>query len=398
MTLAEIVAGHRVVVCVGSGGVGKTTTAAALALHAAQHGRNVLCLTIDPARRLANSLGLTEMREQEQSVPRELFEAQHIEVKGSLSAMMLDTKKTFDELVRTTASSPERAQRILGNRLYQYISTSLAGTQEYMAMEKLHAVRRDKRYDLVVLDTPPTSNALDFLDAPARLSGLVDSPAMRWLTQTVEGGAVGPSGTPAKTKSFSLSLLTKGAKVVLAGMSKFTGAGFIEQVAHFVTDFNDLFGGFRKRAEEVANALRSDEVAFVIVTSPAPLSVDEAIFFSERLEQSGMARDAFVVNQVHPLVAEPSETTSALEAEAKRELPAGADGPRLVARMRRALDDARLQAVADRLECDRLESRGGRGAVYVEVPVLDQDVHDLSSLAEIASYLVGERKHAAVTR
>ena len=387
MTLADIVASHRVVVCVGSGGVGKTTTAAALALHAAMHGRRVLCLTIDPARRLANSLGLTEMREQEQVVPASLFEAQKLEITGALSAMMLDTKRTFDDLVRTTASSRERAERILGNRLYQYISTSLAGTQEYMAMEKLHAVRRDPRYDLIVLDTPPTSNALDFLDAPARLSGLVDSPAMRWLTQTVEG-----------EKSFSLSLLTKGAKVVLAGMSKFTGAGFIEQVAHFVTDFNDLFGGFRKRAEEVANTLRSDEVAFVIVTSPAPLAIDEAIFFSERLAESGMPRDAFVVNQVHPLVAEPGDPTSVLEAEAKKELPAGVDGPRLVSRMRRALDDARLQAVADRLECDRLETRGGRTALYVEVPVLDQDVHDLGSLAEIASYLVGDRKHAAVTR
>ncbi|MFO0685939.1 MAG: ArsA-related P-loop ATPase [Sandaracinus sp.] len=387
-SLAEIVRGHRVVVCVGSGGVGKTTTAAALALHAAMHGRRVLCLTIDPAKRLANSLGLAAMTEQEQAVPAELFAKQGLTLTGSLSAMMLDTKRTFDELVRTTASSRERADRILGNRLYQYISTSLAGTQEYMAMEKLHAVRRDPRYDLVVLDTPPTSNALDFLDAPERLAGLVDSPAMRWLTQTVQG----------EKRSFSLSLLTKGAKVVLAGLSKFTGAGFIEQVAHFVSDFNDLFGGFRKRAEEVASTLRSEEVAFVIVTSPAPLSVDEAIFFSERLRESGMPRDAFVVNQVHPLVAEPSEPTSALEAEATKTMTPGADAPRLVGRMRRALDDARLQAVADRLECDRLETHGGQDVLYVEVPVLDQDVHDLDALAEIASYLVGERKHAAVTR
>jgi anion-transporting ArsA/GET3 family ATPase len=387
MTLADIVASHRVVVCVGSGGVGKTTTAAALALHAAMHGKRVLCLTIDPARRLANSLGLTEMREQEQAVPKGLFEAQQLTITGSLSAMMLDTKRTFDDLVRTTASSPERAKRILDNRLYQYISTSLAGTQEYMAMEKLHAVRRDPRYDLVVLDTPPTSNALDFLDAPARLSGLVDSPAMRWLTQTVEG-----------ERSFSLSLLTKGAKVVLAGMSKFTGAGFIEQVAHFVTDFNDLFGGFRKRADEVASTLRSKEVAFVIVTSPAPLSIGEAIYFGDRLREGGMPRDAFVINQVHPLVAEPDVTTAALEAEAKKGLPEGADAPRLVARMRRALDDARLRAVADRLECDRLEAKGGKDALYVEVPVLDRDVHDLAALAEVAGYLVGERMHATVTR
>ena len=395
MTLADIVASHRVVVCVGSGGVGKTTTAAALALHAAMNGRRVLCLTIDPARRLANSLGLTEMREQEQTVPHELFEKQSITITGSLSAMMLDTKRTFDDLVRTTASSPERAKRILDNRLYQYISTSLAGTQEYMAMEKLHAVRRDPRYDLVVLDTPPTSNALDFLDAPARLAGLVDSPAMRWLTQTVEGPGRSPNE---RGRSFSLSLLTKGARIVLAGMSKFTGAGFIEQVAHFVTDFNDLFGGFRKRADEVASTLRSDEVAFVIVTSPAPLAVDEAIFFADRLTANGMPRDAFVVNQVHPLVAEPSEPTAVLEAEAKKVFPPSADAPRLVSRMRRALDDARLQAVADRIECDRLEGHCGDGTLYVEVPVLDQDVHDLASLAEIASYLSGERKHAAVTR
>lgn len=254
-------------------------------------------------------------------------------------------------------------------------------------MEKLHAVRRDARYDLIVLDTPPTSNALDFLDAPERLSGLVDSPAMRWLTQTLEG-----------EKSFSLGLLAKSARVVLAGISKFTGAGFLEQVAHFVTDFNDLFGGFRKRADEVAGVLRSEEVAFVIVTSPAPLAIDEAIYFGSRLREAGMPRDAFVINQVHPLVAEPEAPTASLEAEAKKGLPEGADAPRLVARMRRALDDARLRAVADRLECDRLESKGGKDALYVEVPVLDQDVHDLSALAQVSQYLVGERRHAAVLR
>jgi anion-transporting ArsA/GET3 family ATPase len=387
MTLLDTVKSHRVVVCVGSGGVGKTTTAAALALDAATRGRKVLCLTIDPARRLANSLGLSEMRTEEQVVPKELFEAQGLTLTGSLSAMMLDTKKTFDDLVKDTASSPERARRILDNRLYQYISTSLAGTQNYMAMEKLHAVRRDPRYDLVILDTPPTSNALDFLDAPERLSGLVDSPAMSWLVQTIEG-----------EKGFSLSLLTRGAKVVLAGISKLTGAGFIEQVAHFITDFNDLFGGFRKRAEEVASALRSPEVAFVIVTSPAPLAVAEAIFFGDRLKEGGMRREAFVINQVHPLVAEPSATTAALEAEAKKLLPEGADAPRLVARMRRALDDARLRAVADRLECDRIETHGGKDVLYVEVPIFDHDVHDLRSLAKVAGYLVGERTHEAVTR
>jgi anion-transporting ArsA/GET3 family ATPase len=391
-SLSPILREKRVVVCVGSGGVGKTTTAAALALSAAMDGKRVLCLTIDPAKRLANSLGLTAMTTEEQLVPRELFAAQGLELTGSLSAMMLDTKKTFDDLVKRTASSPEKAQRILGNRLYQYISTSLAGTQEYMAMEKLHAVRTDPRYDVVILDTPPTSNALDFLDAPEKIAGLIDSPAMRWLISTVEGGG-----------GFRVNLLNRGAKVVLAGMSKLTGSGFLEQVAEFVSEFNDLFGGFKKRADEVASTLRGDDLAFVVVTSPAPLAIDEALFFAARLTDAGMTRDAFVINQVHALVAEPSDKTSTLEAEVKSRLRDGendtdVDVARLVERMRRALDDARLRAVADRLETDRLESRAGKDALFVEVPVLDEDVHDLRSLHRISRYLMGLERHAAVTR
>src|SRR3984885_1859621 len=155
MDLAKVLDTHRVIVCVGSGGVGKTTTSAALAVRAASAGRHVLCLTIDPAKRLAQSLGLSELHGSEQQVSPELFAAQGVPTKGSLSAMMLDMKHTFDDLVTRYASSPEQRQRILGNRLYQYVSTSLAGTQEYMAMEKLHAVRLDARFDLIVLDTPP---------------------------------------------------------------------------------------------------------------------------------------------------------------------------------------------------------------------------------------------------
>ena len=386
-SLLEVLANHRVVVCVGSGGVGKTTTAASLALHAAMHGRRVLCMTIDPARRLANSLGLSAMTTEEQEVPKELFAEQGLAVRGSLSAMMLDTKRTFDELVQRTASSPERAKRILDNKLYQYISTSLAGTQEYMAMEKLHSVKSDPRYDLIVLDTPPTSNALDFLDAPERLAGLVDSPAMRWLVTAFEGAG-----------KFSFNLVGKSAAFILRGLSKFTGTGFLEAVAEFVTDFNDLFGGFRQRAEEVSRAFRSPEVAFVVVTSPAPLAIEEAIFFGRRLQETGMDRDAFVVNQMHMLVAEPSAPTAVLEAEARQHLPAGVDAAKAVSRMRRALDDARLRAVADRLEADRLRAQVGGDTIFVEVPVLEHDVHDLGSLALVGSYLVGERANVAVVR
>lgn len=252
-------------------------------------------------------------------------------------------------------------------------------------MEKLHAVKDDPRYDLIVLDTPPTSNALDFLDAPERLAGLVDSPAMRWFIQAFEGAG-----------KLSLNLVGKGAAFLLRGLSKFTGTGFLEQVAEFVTEFNDLFGGFRERAQQVSSYFRGQEVAFVIVTSPAPLAIEEAIFFGERLTEAGMRRDAFVINQVHPLIAEPSATTAQLVTEAQRYLPDGADAGKLVGRMRRALDDARLRAVADRLEADRLKNKCGKDALYVEVPVLEHDVHDLGSLARVASYLVGERTHQAV--
>ena len=380
MSLNELLARHRVVVCVGCGGVGKTTTAASLAVHAAMQGRRVLCLTIDPAKRLANSLGLARMTTEEQAVPAALFADHGLSMKGTLSAMMLDTKRTFDELVARYASSKEAADRILGNRVYEYLSTSLAGTQEYMAMEKLHAVRQDDRYDLIVLDTPPTSNALDFLDAPERLAGLVDSPAMRWFIQAFEGAG-----------KFSLKLVGKGAAFLLRGLSKFTGTGFLEVVAEFVTDFNDLFGGFRERARQVAEALRSPEVAFVIVTSPNPLAMEEAIFFARRLEEAGMRRDAFVINGMRPLFAEPSVGDGELTTIVDPHLPDEIDARRAVERMRRAVDDARTRAIADRLQADRLKQRAGKDQIFVEVPAFEQDVHDLGALADVASYLTGAR-------
>ncbi|HEY8427390.1 MAG TPA: ArsA-related P-loop ATPase [Sandaracinaceae bacterium] len=382
MSLEQLLSKHRVVVCVGCGGVGKTTTAASLAVHAAMRGRRVLCLTIDPAKRLANSLGLAEMTTEEQVVPAELFAQHGLVLRGSLSAMMLDTKRTFDDLVVRYASSPEVAERILKNRVYQYLSTSLAGTQEYMAMEKLHAVRQDGRYDLIVLDTPPTSNALDFLDAPERLAGLVDSPAMRWFIQAFEGAG-----------KLSFNLIGKGAAFLLRGLSRFTGTGFLEVVAQFVTDFNDLFGGFRERARQVAEALRSPEVAFVIVTSPSPLAMEEAIFFARRLEEAGMRRDAFVINGMRPLFAEPAVDDRALAREIAPHVP---NPERAVERMRRALDDARTRAIADRVQADRLRQRAGAEHLFVEVPAFEEDVHDLAALAEVAAYLTGERSMPTV--
>ncbi|MGF1465076.1 MAG: ArsA family ATPase [Sandaracinaceae bacterium] len=380
MSLEGVLSTHRVVVTVGSGGVGKTTTAAALALIAAQQGRRVLCLTIDPAKRLANSLGLEEMTTEEQVVPESLFQEQGLAMNGTLSAMMLDTKGTFDELVERTASSPEAAERILANQVYRYLSSQLAGTSDYMAMEKVHAVREDERYDLIVLDTPPTSNALDFLDAPERLGDLLDSPAMRWFVQAFE-----------TTGRFSFNQLGKGAAFLLRGLAKFTGTGFLDVVAEFVTDINELFGGFQSRAAEVSAALRSPEVAFVIVTSPSPLAMDEALFFAERLKSSGMKRDGFVINGMRPLFAEPPEGEARLVKELEAHVPETVDARHLLSRMRTALDHARTRAIGDRRNADRFRQRAGQEELYVEVPYLERDVHDLTSLAEVASYLRGQQ-------
>jgi len=345
--LDDVVRQHRVVVCVGSGGVGKTTTSAALALHAALAGKRVLCLTIDPAKRLATSMGLGTMTTEEQLVSPALFEQAGLPANGSLSAMMLDTKRTFDELVHRYASSPDRARRILDNRLYQYISTSLAGTQEYMAMEKLHAVRERADYDLIVLDTPPTTNALDFLDAPNRLIETIDSPAMRWFMQAFSGaGKVG------------FGIVGRGASMVLKGLAKFTGGEFLDSVAQFITDINDLFGGFTERARKVADALRSNEVAFVLVTSADPLAVREAVFFAEKLAENGLRQKATVVNRVTPLINEPPGSEEQVASALGAALAGRSDLATLVPALWQALDDERLRAVTDR---DEFVVHRGRG-------------------------------------
>ncbi len=354
---------------VGAGGVGKTTTAAALGVAAARRGRRVLCLTIDPARRLAESLGLKTMSAEEQAVAPALFQRAGLPLQGSLTAMMLDTKRTFDELVTKYSSSPERAQRLLSNRLYRYVSTSLAGTQEYMAMEKLVAVQSDPRFDLVILDTPPTANALDFLDAPERLVEAIDSAAIRWFLQAFQS-----------TGKVSLNLLARSASVVLRGLGKITGGGFLEAMAEFITELNDLFGGFKQRAAMVEATLRSPEVSFVLVTSPAPMSIKEVLFFSDRLGEAKMPRGAFVVNRfrVPPPGAEaPPTEADAAAAVARRSLGLEDDAP---ARLVHAHADAVRLAALDALHVRSLDDRAKGGVPIVRVPELASDVHDLALL------------------
>src|SRR5262252_544068 len=368
-SLSALLDSRRVILCVGCGGVGKTTVAAALGLAAARRGKRALTLTIDPAKRLANSLGLDGMTTEEQQVDPSVLAEAGVKGQGSLTVMMLDTKRTFDDLVTRFASSDEARDRILGNRLYKYVSTNLAGTQDYMAMEKLLAMKEDPRFDIVVLDTPPTRNALDFLEAPARLVGALDGPAIRWVIQAFD-----------RSRRISLNLVAQSVAVVLRGVSKLTGGGFLEQMAELITDLNDLFGGFRERAERVAQAFRAKDVGYVMVTSPAPLAIREVTYFAERLTEHGMQSDGFVVNRVH--VAPPLRPTEAEVREAGRRhaLPLGADGP---ARIGRIVDEELALAERDTRHLEELEQVRARLSAtespVVKVPALPSDVHDVRS-------------------
>lgn len=375
-TLSELVDSRRVLITVGAGGVGKTTTAAALGVAAARRGKRVLCLTIDPAKRLAESLGITEMRTEATTVDPARFAAAGVPLSGSLTAMMLDTKRTFDELVMKYSSTTNKADRLLSNKLYQYVSTSLAGTQEYMAMEKLVAVKDDPRYDLIVLDTPPTANALDFLDAPQRLMEALDSNTMKWFVQAFEMGG-----------KFSLNLIAKSAATILRGIGRITGGGFLEAMAEFIGELNELFGGFKERAARVEKALRGDEVAFVLVTSASPPSIQEVLYFAERLSEASMPRGAFVVNRFHVPPRRAAEGVAAADASAAiaaRGLALEDDAP---SRLVRAHDDAVKLATLDARNLSVLDVAAGSTPI-VRVAELDTDVRDLALLAELGAVLM----------
>ena len=269
-----------IIVCCGSGGVGKTTTSAALALRAAERGRHVVVLTIDPARRLAQALGIEEL----DNTPRPVA-AVTSPGGGSLDAMMLDMKRTFDEVVESQAS-PEKARQILDNPFYIALSSSFAGTQEYMAMEKLGQLHRDAlrdgTYDLIVVDTPPSRSALDFLDAPERLSSFLDGRFIRLL--------LAPARGPAR-------LMTAGLTIVTNALTKVLGAQVLRDMQTFVAAFDTLFGGFRQRAQKTFELLQDDGTAFLVIASPEPDALREAAYFVERLSEDRMPLAGLVVNR-----------------------------------------------------------------------------------------------------
>ena len=375
---------RRILVCVGSGGVGKTTTAATLALAAARRGKRTLVLTIDPARRLANSLGLDSLGHQVQEVDRALVRNGAPSQTGELHAMMLDQKQAFDEVVSRHAKDPAAVKRILANPVYAQISGSLAGAQEYAAMAKLHDFDQSGAYDLIIVDTPPTAHALDFLDAPKKLSEAIDSPAIEWFRK-LQGQGGSRWSFVGKTGSF-----------VLKRLAKFVGSKFIDDIGVFFTEFNDILGGFRTRAEETFALLRQPRVGFLLVASPEPMAVNEALAFHARLVAAGMPFVGFVVNKVHPsrpvqLGANPVATLeAALQAEPAVAALGLSGTTRTMAAQALIAAHTELEtlALADQAAIGRLRTAGGATATLVQVQLQHGDVHDVDRLVGLERELL----------
>jgi anion-transporting ArsA/GET3 family ATPase len=365
--------GTRVIVCCGAGGVGKTTTAAALALRAAERGRHAVVLTIDPARRLAQSMGLDEL----DNTPRPV---QGVDEAGGgrLDAMMLDMKRTFDEVIEQHAT-PEKAAQIFANPFYQAMSSSFAGTQEYMAMEKLGQLRsasfegNGERWDLIVVDTPPSRSALDFLDAPARLGSFLDGRLLRILSAPAKAGG--------RAYLRVVSVAVGSATGVL---TKLLGAQILKDVQAFVAALDTVFGGFRERATRTYELLQAPGTAFLVVAAPERDALREASYFVERLAAESMPLAGLVLNRVHTSVAE--ELSAARALTAAEDLEESGGDSALVSGLLRVHADLMVRRDRERSLAGRFTSAFPRVPV-VEVPVRAQDVHDLEGLRDIGAGL-----------
>jgi anion-transporting ArsA/GET3 family ATPase len=349
-SLADTVASADVIVCCGTGGVGKTTSAAALGIEAARLGRRAVVVTIDPAKRLADALGAAgQLTNEPTLIPLD-------DCPGQLWALMLDAATTFDGLVRANAASAEQAERILANSFYRNIAGSLSGTQEYMAAERLHALHRDDRFDLVIVDTPPTRNALDFLDAPGTLTRFIDHPLFKLLIAPTRRG---------------LKVLNVAAQPVLRTIGKVVGGDVLADAVAFFQAFQGMETGFRQRANDVIALLRSRQAAFVLVASPRVDTVAEALFFAERLQANSLGVAAVIVNRSTPRfdgsvpTRRPRSAAAAALYDNWHALHAQADVESTIA--------APLAAATD-------------GDV-TWVPMLDEDVHDMAALRRVQTIL-----------
>ncbi len=365
MNVGELLADKRVCICGGSGGVGKTTISASIAMGMAAEGRKVAVVTIDPAKRLANSLGLEELGNEPRLVDPAVFEAAGVEMKGELWAMMLDAKRTFDEVIERLAPDERTRDDILANRIYQELSNAVAGSQEYTAMSKLYDLDRDYDFDLLVLDTPPSRNALDFLDAPDRLTQFLEGRALQVFLR--------PTGLATR-------IVGRGTGVVFSVLKRVTGVDLLQDLSVFFLSLGGLIDGFKERAKQVNALLADSETVFLLVTSPEREPIDEAIFFWRKLKAARMPFGGVLVNRVHhdeAPDADPEEVAAALEDEL---------GPKLAAKVAENFRDYQVLARRDRANIERLAGKLDDRRI-VRLPYLDEDVHDAGGLARINRFL-----------
>ena len=365
MNVSDMLESKRVCVCAGSGGVGKTTTSAAIALGIAAQGAKVAVVTIDPANRLADALGLQELENEPRRVEPARLATADLEVKGELWAMMLDPKRTFDELIERIAPDPARAEEIKANRVYRELSTAVSGSQELTAIAKLYELDQEGRFDVLVLDTPPSRNALEFLDAPGRLNAFLEGRALKAFLR--------PTG-------LGMRVLGRGALPLLLGLRRITGIDLISDLSTFFQLLGDMTNDFSQRAAQVETLLRADTTAFLLVTSAAREPIDEAIWFAERLQTDGLPFGGVVVNRVHhDLLGDraPRDVRRSLA----RVLPPGSPSawPRTSATTTCWPSAMTTTSPAWPAELD--ERR------LLLVPQLDDDVHDLAGLLRIHRYL-----------
>jgi anion-transporting ArsA/GET3 family ATPase len=367
MSIAELLDGKRICVCGGSGGVGKTTTSAALALGMAARGARVAVVTIDPARRLANALGMDELSGEPRQIPAERLSGtgEGLEIRGELWAMMLDPKRTFDELIDRIAPDAGRAEEIKANRVYRELSSAVSGSQEFTAISKLYDLQREGNFDLLVLDTPPSRNALDFLEAPGRLTAFLEGRAIRTFIR--------PTG-------LGMRVLGRGASPLFGVLRRITGVDLLGDLSVFFGLLGDMTEHFSQRASAVEEMLRASSTAFLIVTSAHSEAIDEAIWFRRTLQESELPFAGAVVNRVHHDLlgaGEPDEVAAALADEL---------GAALGGRVLANLHDYHLLARRDQRNIARLARELDSRPLF-QVPHFDDDVHDVDGLHKVRRYL-----------
>ncbi|MBV9465375.1 MAG: ArsA family ATPase [Solirubrobacterales bacterium] len=373
MSVAELLEGKRVCICGGAGGVGKTTTSAAIALGMAARGAKVAVVTIDPAKRLANALGLEQLHNVPRRVEPDRLATGGLRVEGELWAMMLDPKRTFDELIERIAPDQERARQIKANRVYRELSTAVSGSQEYTAIAKLYDLEREGQFDMLVLDTPPSRNALDFLDAPGRLTSFLEGRALKAFVR--------PTG-------LGMRVLGRGAAPLLAALRRITGVDLLTDLSTFFQLLGDMTDDFSVRAAQVERLLRAETTAFLLVSTAQGAPIEEALWFGQTLESSGLPFAGVVVNRVHHDMLGDREPLE-LGAELDKALP-----PELAARVAENFHDYHVLARRDERNVARLaDELDGRPLLLV--PHLDDDVHDIDGLLAMHRYLFATEQHRA---